>query len=137
MTTKEYLEQIKTLEHKIYCMKLRSEEYDRLSYSINGMNFGDDMPHSPNKNTEAPFVKWIYKKIEIDQKIAKLEEDLKNLKAEAFLKIESLEDEDYKMVLIMRYIKGITWEKIAENSFVSLSTIKRWHRNALDALKVE
>lgn len=137
MTAKEYLEQIKTLEHKIYCMKLRSEEYDRLSYSINGMNFGDDMPHSPNKNTEAPFVKWIYKKIEIDQKIAKLEEDLKNLKAEAFLKIESLENEDYKMVLIMRYIKGITWEKIAENSFVSLSTIKRWHRNALDALKVE
>lgn len=136
MTAKEYLEQIKTLEHKIYCMKLRSEEYDRLSYSINGMNFGNDMPHSPNRNTEAPFVKWIYKKIEIDQKIAKLEEDLKNLKAEAFLKIESLENEDYKMVLIMRYIKGMTWEKIADELYISRRTALRWHGLALESLKV-
>ena len=136
MTAKEYLEQIKTLEHKIYCMRLRSDEYDRLSLSIPGGNFDNDMPHSPNRNTEAPFIKWIYKKMEIDQEIKKLEEELKNLKAEAFLKIESLENEDYKMVLIMRYIKGMAWDQIAVNMYISRRTAIRWHGLALESMNV-
>mgnify|MGYP003222998769 FL=1 len=85
MDAKEYLLQIIKLEHKIYCMKLRSEEYDRMSLSIPGPSYGEKIGSNPNRNTDAPFVKWIYKKIEIDEKIKTLEEKLKNIKSQALL----------------------------------------------------
>lgn len=136
MDAKEYLSQIKNLEHKIYCMKLRSEEYDRMSLSIPGPSYGEKIGTNPNRNTDAPFVKWIYKKIEIDEKIKELEENLNNLKGEALLKIEALDNEDYKVVLIERYFNQKTWNEIALKIYASEKTVRRWHENALELLKI-
>ena len=41
ITSKEYLEQIYKLDHKIKAMELRSQEYERLSYSIPGHSYGE------------------------------------------------------------------------------------------------
>lgn len=41
-----------------------------------------------HRNLEAPFIKWIMKKDEIDRKIKQLKFDLDFLKAEALLKIK-------------------------------------------------
>ena len=131
MDAKEYLMQIKKLEHKIYCMKLRSEEYDRMSLSIPVPSYGEKIGSNPNRNTDAPFVKWIYKKIEIDEKIKALEEKLKNIKSQALLIIEELENEDFKTILVKRYIEGLTLEEIAALIHVSRSTVKRWHEFAI------
>lgn len=125
MDAKEYLMQIKNLEHKIYCMKLRSEEYDRMSLSIPGPSYGEKIGSNPNRNTDAPFVKWIYKKIEIDEKIKTLEEKLKNIKSQALLIIEELENEDFKTILVKRYIEGENWDVIASAIFVSKRTAIR------------
>lgn len=137
MNAKEYLEQIRELEHKIYCMKLRSEYYDKMSLSIPGPIYGEKIGSNPNRNTEAPFMKWLFKKDEIDREIIKLVEKLNSLKAEALVKIEALENEDYKNVLALRYISGFTWADICEKLYISLSTVKRWHQNALDLIKIE
>ena len=134
MNAKEYLEQIRELEHKIYCMKLRSEYYDKMSLSIPGPTYGEKIGSNPNRNTEAPFMKWLFKKDEIDREIGKLEEKLNSLKAEAIVKIETLENEDYKTILIKRYIEGCKWEEIANLIYVSKSTVKRWHKEALHSL---
>jgi len=135
MTAKEYLEQIGKLDKKIKAMKMRSEEYDRLSLSIPGQDFSRErVDHTPNY--EAPFVKWIIKKHDLDVQIKELEEQLKNLQAEALLKIESLDNEDYKNVLMMRYVKNMDLNEVAKYLFISLSTAKRWHRDALDSLIV-
>ena len=67
MNAKEYLEQIRELEHKIYCMKLRSEYYDKMSLSIPGPTYGEKIGSNPNRNTEAPFMKWLIKKDEIER----------------------------------------------------------------------
>jgi hypothetical protein len=137
MDAKEYLMQIKNLEHKIYCMKLRSEEYDRMSLSIPGPSYGEKIGSNPNRNIDAPFVKWIYKKIEIDEKIKTLEEKLKNIKSQALLIIEELENEDFKTILVKRYIEGENWDVIASAIFVSKRTAIRWHDAALELLKLD
>ena len=48
-----------------------------------------------------------------------------NLQAEALLKIESLDNEDYKNVLMMRYVKNMDLNEVAKYLFISLSTAKR------------
>ena len=66
MTTEESLNQVYKLDNKIKLMKMRSEEYDRLSLSIPGPNYGNDMPRDLNRYLDAPFLKWIISKDEID-----------------------------------------------------------------------
>lgn len=134
MTAKEYLMQVQKLEYKISRMKLRSEEYERLSHSIAGPNY-DREPVSGTRNLDAPFVKWILKKADLDREIESLEEKLVNLKAEIVLTIEKLDSEDYKNVLVMHYINGLPFSDIAESLYVSESTVFRWHRYGLKSLE--
>ncbi len=135
MTSKEYLEQIGKLEHKIKCMKLRSEEYDRLSMSLPTQDFTRDRVQT-TPNLDAPFVKWIMKKAELDKQIENNEKKLKELRAEAVLKIEELDNENYKNVLVLRYLKYMNWDDICCYLFAAKRTVMRWHENALEGLKV-
>jgi len=133
MTTKEYLLQVRKLEYKISRMKLRSEEYERLSHSISSPKY-DSEPVSGTRNLEAPFVKWIMKKCDLDREIEALEEKLVNLKAEIMLTIETLDNEDYKNVLVWHYINGESFREIAEKLYVSDATVFRWHRRGIEEL---
>lgn len=134
MDAKEYLSQIRKLEHKIYCMKLRYEEYEKMSLTIPGPTYGEKIGTNPNRNTDAPFLKWLYKKDELERDIIALEEKLNEIKTEALLKIESIDNESYKTILIKRYFEGKTWDEIATIIFVSRSTVKRWHEEAINIL---
>ena len=134
MTAKEYLMQVQKLEYKISRMKLRSEEYERLSHSIPGPNYDRELV-SGTRNLDAPFVKWIMKKTDIDREIESLEEKLVNLKAEIMLTIEKLDSEDYKNVLVMHYINGLPFVEVAEKLYLSESTVFRWHRCGLENLE--
>lgn len=135
MTSKEYLEQIGKLEHKIKCMRFRSQEYDRLSMSLPSQDFTRERVQT-TPNLDAPFVKWISKKADLDRQIELKEKELETLKGEALLKIESLENEDLKNVLVMRYIKYMQLTDVAKELYISLSTAKRWHKDALDLIKI-
>lgn len=135
MTAKEYLSQIQRLEYKISRMKLRAEEYQRLSESIPGQSY-DGIRVDGTRNLDAPFVKWLMKKADLEQEIKVLEEKLANLKSEIVTCIESLDNEDYKNVLVMHYIKGLPWTEIANRMYVVERTIYRWHSNALREIKI-
>ena len=135
MTTKEYLSQIQKLEYKISRMKIRAEEYERLSASIPGPNY-DGIRVDGTRSNDAPFVKWLMKKLDIEQEIKALEGKLENLKAEIMMCIEQLENEDYKNVLVMHYIKGLPWEVIADRLFVCRATVFNWSSKALELIKI-
>lgn len=136
MTAKEYFELIGIVEHKINSMKLRSQYYDQMSLSIPGPSL-EKIGSNGTRNLEAPFIKWLFKRDEIDRQIKELEEELKKFKAEALIKIESLENEDYKIVLLMKYFKGQTFDDIAVEIHASRSTVKRWHNLALDEINAK
>jgi len=133
MTNKEYLSQVYHLELKIKQLQLRSEEFERLSNTVPSSNY-DGIRVDGTHNQEAPYVKWIVKKSEVDNKIADLKKELEKLKVEILQVIEKLENEDHKNVLIMRYLDTQTWEKIAENLYCSISTVKRWHEKSVEKI---
>ncbi len=137
MTTKEYLSQVYHLERKIKQLKLRSEEFERLSYSVPGPSYDEKIGSNPNRNLEAPFVKWLMKKDEVDRKIQSIEEEVASLKTTILAAIDELENEDYKNILIMRYLDTLTWEEIAEKLYCSEKTVRRWHSIAINLINLK
>ena len=136
MTAQEYLQQIRNLDHKINCMKARADYYDRMSLSIPGPSYGEKIGSNPNRNLEAPFLKWLFKLDEIEREIKAKEEELKNHRAEPLIKIENLPDDNLKNVLILRYFQYKNWSDIAKELYASIATVYRWHKEALDLIKI-
>lgn len=135
MTAKEYLNQARHLDALINC-RLREIDYWRdLSSSVSGMRF-DGMPHSPNRPTEAPFVKCLEKIDEIQRSVEEKVAYLVRLKEEINTAIDKLEDRDEQLVLRYRYLDDCTWEEISRMLNVSLRTVHRIHGSALQNFSV-
>ena len=43
---------------------------------------------------------------------------------------------DYQLLLIYRYLEGMTWEEIGDLLHVEKTTAKRWHKTALSLLQM-
>ena len=136
MTSKEYLMQIYNLDHKIYMMQLEADEYRRMADVIPGGNYDKPFVKPSNRNTEAPFVKWINKALDKEKEIEKEIERLNNLKVEVTSVISQIDNGNYRMVLMLRYLKSMKIEEIAETMHYSIPSVKRWHREALEVLVV-
>ena len=109
MTAKEYLNQARHLDALINC-RLREIDYWRnLSSSVSCMKF-DGMPHSPNRPTEAPFVRCLEKIDEIQRDVEKKVAYLVRLKEEINAAIDMLASRDEQLLLRYRYLDDFTWE---------------------------
>lgn len=71
--------------------------------SIPGPSYGERM-NNPSPSLEAPFVKWVYRAIDAEGKLKRLEEKAKSARQEIETSIAALEDETLQMILIYRYI---------------------------------
>lgn len=95
-----------------------------------GMNFDSEMVDKP-RNLDAPFVKWVYKKIELEEKLRKIDEEF--CKActllDAYLNL--LDDVKEMMVVSLRYELGKSWAEVADELHFSESTLYRTHRSAM------
>lgn len=134
MTKLEYLAQIGKLKTKIQRMQERIEEYRCLAQSPATAGYGERVKSSPKG--EAPFVKWIYKVIELEKETERLQSELQTLQATIINAIEQLENEDFKTLLVCRYLQGMSWEKVAAKLFVTEWTVYRWNKQALNLLKL-
>ena len=135
MDVRRYLSRYHYLELDIKHMQDEITEYKRLANSIPGMSF-DAIRVDGTKSLDAPFTKWIHKAMEKELQIAGLIKQLQKVKCEIISVIDKLEDTEHKKLLIYRYIDWDNWNDISSKLYVSLSTIKRWHKNALDCLKI-
>ena len=107
MTAKEYLNQARHLDALINC-RLREIDYWRdLSSSVSGMKF-DGMPHSPNRPTEAPFVRCLEKIDEIQRDVEEKVAYLVRLKEEINTAIDMLASRDEQLLLRYRYLDDFT-----------------------------
>lgn len=130
MTAKEYLNQARHLDALINC-RLREIDYWRdLSSGVSGMKF-DGMPHSPNRPTEAPFVRCLEKIDEIQRSVEEKVAYLISLRDEINARIDMLDNHEEQVILRYRYIDGFTWEEIESMMNVSERTAFRIHGNAL------
>lgn len=133
---KQFLSKPYRISHKIEQLEVTKHEYEILSNSIPGGNYDQPIVQK-TRDLKAPFVKWIDKKMEVEFKIRELEEELNKVKTEIVAVIEKVQNQDHKNVLIMRYLNYSTWEDICDKLYVSLSTVKRWHWDALGSIKIK
>ena len=134
MDAKGYLSRYHYLEIDIKHMQDEVAEYKRLANSIPGMSF-DSIRVDGTKTHDAPFTKWIYTAMEKELQLADLIKRLQTVKCEIISVIDELEDAELKRLLIYRYIDWLSWNEISHNLFVSISTVKRWHKIALNLQK--
>ena len=136
MTSKEFLQRPMRLKGRIESLELQKEQFEELADSIPGGNYDKPVIQKTRSN-QAPFIKWIDKIMEAEKKIDELKGECETAKAEVMVAIEKLPNTDYQTVLIMRYLNEYSWTYICEKLYVSLSTAKRWHWDALNALEYD
>lgn len=132
MTPKEYLKQAYRLDMLIKAMNQEIEELRRLSTTVQSLQYGERVQTS--RNTEARFVKILFRIEEYEEQIAKKMDQHVKLKKQISEVINAIDNPDEKLVLHLRYIQGETWESIGETLFVDERTVRRWHSKALNKI---
>ena len=132
---KEYLSRYHNTKLKIQKLQALVDEYIRLANQVPGVQF-DKIRVDGGKNLKAPFEKWILQALDYELEVKDMEKNLPIIKADTLKTIEQLNDSEMERVLILRYIDWLTWNQIADEMYISRSTVKRWHLNALSLLKI-
>lgn len=135
MDKKEFLSRFHNLQEKIEKKKAYIEFCEERATSISSPVLSD-MPRSPNRSTEAPFVKWIYKKLDAEDELKDLESKLEVVRTEIETAISKLENEELEQVLLYHYIDWYSWTVIESKMFLSKSSLIRLHREALEKLVI-
>lgn len=135
MDKKTYLSRYHNLVLKMNHLKNDINRCQELADSIPGPKF-DDMPRNPNRNTDAPFVKWILRKIENEHELERLEPEAERLRNETLDAIANIGDTELESVLIHRYIYWKSWNEISDLIFASSSTVRRLHNKAMEQFNI-
>ena len=136
MTSKEFLQRPMRLRWRIDALNLQKEQYEELANSIPGGNYDKPVVQKTRSN-EAPFIKWIDKIMDIEKKIESMEAEYETAKAAVVKAIEKLPNPDHQTILIMRYLNEYSWADICDKLYISLSTAKRWHWDAINSLEYD
>lgn len=135
MTAKEYLNQVRHLDALIHSRLREIDFWKNLSGSVSSMR-NDGMPHSPNRPTEAPFVRCIEKIDEIQRDVAQKIGLLVAIRDKVDTAIDKLADRYEQLVLRYRYIDNLSWAEISMMMNVSERTVYRIHGSALQNFSV-
>lgn len=103
--------------------------------SIPGPSYGERM-NNPSPSLEAPFVKWVYRAIDAEGELKRLEEKAKSARQKIETSIAALEDETLQMILIYRYIDWLSWIEISNKVYCSLASVNKKHRDTIEKLIV-
>ena len=109
MTGKEYLQQAYQTEKRIQSLKNDIRRLEEVAGCTTSSLSG--MPHAPSgekSRLEAVAIKIAEKR----QELRKQELIHKEMREEAALLLVELEDEDFKLLLEKRYLKGKDWREI-------------------------
>ncbi|MDO4187558.1 MAG: RNA polymerase subunit sigma-70 [Lachnospiraceae bacterium] len=129
MTAKEYLSQGYRLEQRIRLVREEIDNLQELAGSVSSTGFEEH--YNATRNTEAPFIRTIYKIMELEDKQNSLLNQLLEFKQEMCEVIDSVDDLNERMVLYYRYIGNESWQDIGKRLFVDERTVRRWHNKAL------
>lgn len=134
MTAYEYLSQVSYIDRRIRYDLMELAELRLRASSVSSPGFEES--YTKGVSTQAPFVRTLEL---IWQKEERLNAELKELeqkREEIRGAIERIENKDERMLLLYRYIQGLKWTAICAEMHVSLSTVKRWHKNALKIIEI-
>jgi len=134
MRAKEYLSQAYRLDQRIASDLEEVARLRQMSTSISSPSW-EEKPGG-TRPTDPPFVRCLIKIMDMEQKINAEIDKLVDLKEQIRGVIEEVTDKDEQTVLRYRYIHNYTWDQIALKLNAAERTIRRWHGNALQHVKV-
>lgn len=134
MKAKEYLSQAYRLDQRIASDLEEVARLRAMSASVSSPSWEEKT--GGTRPTDPPFVRCIIKIMEMETKINAEIDKLVDLKEQIRGVIEEVSDKDEQTVLRYRYIHNYTWEQIALKLNAGERTIRRWHGNALQHVKV-
>ena len=135
MTKEEYLSQAAVLGRQIAKLEMNIGFYREAACST-ASSSNDEPRVSRSRSTDAPFTKMVHKVIELESKVAELKEKKDKLQAEILVVIEALDNEDYKALLILRYLQDLEWGMVCAKLSIAKTTAMRWHREALKDINI-
>lgn len=129
MDAREYLDQVRRLDSTINKHMKEKEQWREMAFSVSG---NTTQPHyNPNKATSAPYEKCILKAEELEEKITSEIDRLVDLKVEITSRIMQIGDSDCETVLVLRYIKLMSWTDIIKEMNYSERWVYGKHTEAL------
>lgn len=128
MTAKEYLNQLTSIEKLIQVKTTERERLMALATKVTSALNDCKVETSPdNTKTQNIIIKMAELREEIEEQASRYTSLYRKIEKE----IDSIEDDRYKLLLIMRYMKGASFSDIADK----LGYEKRWtlvlHKRAL------
>ncbi len=129
MQAKQYLKKIKRLDSFVKAKQEELEEIKCRIESIGSIDYSaDKIQSSPNPDK---LLDGIIKLMEVEKRYDKAIQDLYNLKAEAEERIEGIHNDDYRLLLTLRYLRFKTFEEIAVEMGFTFQWIHELHKRAL------
>lgn len=126
--------EVQRLRFRISKQKELIDYYEQMSHTLGGSDYSHERVDC-TRNLEAPYVRWIFKRIEAEEKLKEMESALVVKVDELATLIDQLENVDYKKILTYRYVLDTDWYDMPSVLNYSSSTIYRLHRLALIELK--
>ncbi len=134
MTAKEFLSQAYRLEQRIKVLTNELVHLREMAQSISSPAFSEH--YNASRNTDAPFMKMLDKVHEREAVVSERIKDLLEIREKIDAAISTLPDEDYKLILIYRYLSNKSWFGIGREMHINESTVRRWHDKALEQIKI-
>ena len=133
MRVETYLSQGRMLDQRINYQLKKLGELKNAACSLPALTIRKDKVQS-STDGDAPFVRALIRVEEMEEKINREIDMLADLKEEIMGVIGQVDSEELRMVLIYRYLEGMTWEEIGDLVHADRSTIKRRHRKAIEQI---
>ena len=133
MRVETYLSQGRMLNQRINYQLKKLGELKNAACSLPAVTIRKDKVQS-STDGDAPFVRALIRVEEMEERINREIDMLADLKEEIMGVIGQVNSEELQMVLIYRYPEGMTWEEIGNLFHAGRTTVKRWHRKAIEQI---
>src|SRR5690554_2482725 len=128
MTAKQYLKQIRKLDNLINAKLEQIEKLRAMSINISRVMSTDNIRSQENRSK---IEKILVKIIDLEREVTTDIDRLVDLKREIMQKIDAMEDDNYKVLLTLRYLIFKTWEEIAVEMDYTFQWVHQLHKRAL------
>ena len=133
MKVETYLKQGMLLDQRInYLLKKLGDVREAACNLPSTTVARDKVQASPSG--DAPFVRALERVEEMQEQINREIDKLADLRQQIMDVIGQVDGEELRMVLVYRYLEGMTLEKIGDMFCVDKSTIKRWLKIAMEQI---
>lgn len=129
MTAKEYLRQAYRLNKKIEADHRDLASLESLSASLPSLDLCSDVIVSGGHSDKVADI--VERKFELGDLIKSEIIALLKLKADIFKKVNAIKNDDYRLILQMRYISLMKWEEIAVDTGYTYRNVLKIHAKAL------